>query len=244
MANEWKCARCSTTNPESAISCQMCGAIRGAVVPTPAAPPPPDMPATPPADAAMLPGGEPGPTGAQPGWIPAAETTGPPPAPAPLWRRLPWGFLVVGVFVLGGAVVGWINTAGRSESGEITKAGELSPSDLRVGDCFDLEEPTASEVEKTAAKPCTETHAYEVFFAGKMPDGDYPTEDAFQAFVEANCATAFASYVGQSYELSKLEVLWFFPSDDGWDDGDRSLQCSLYDPANSQLTSSLKGSGQ
>lgn len=254
MTSEWTCSRCQTVNPATAASCELCGASRHDGVTVPVAPPPPGM-VEPAAPAGEPPGAAPAPPVApaipeeatppavgEPGWIPAAEA---PATKRSALSRIPWGWIVVGVFVLGGAVVGWMNTAGRSDTGEINKAGELAPTDLRVGDCFDLAEPEASEVEKTAAKPCAEPHAYEVFFTGEMPAGEYPAESAFQEYVDANCVPAFTTYVGTSYESSTLDVLWFFPSDEGWRENDRTIQCSLYDPpAGTQVTGSLKGSGQ
>ena len=51
----------------------------------------------------------------------------------------------VAVIVGGGAVAGWYFNASRSSTGEITKAGDMTAADLRVGDCFDLKDPAANE---------------------------------------------------------------------------------------------------
>jgi hypothetical protein len=99
-------------------------------------------------------------------------------------------------------------------------------------------------VDKTTAKPCTESHQYEVFYAGNLPDGDYPTDATVKAFVQADCAPAFTAYVGTAYESSKLEIVWFSPVQDGWSQGDRGIQCTVYDPNDSQLTASLKGANR
>jgi hypothetical protein len=46
------------------------------------------------------------------------------------------------------------------------------------------------------------------------------------------------------YEASLLEAIYFTPTTDGWDDGDHSVQCAVYDPNDPQLTSTLKSSAR
>jgi hypothetical protein len=151
---------------------------------------------------------------------------------------------VVGVLVVGGALVGWYVNAGRSSSGDINKAGDLNATDLRVGDCFDLKDPNVDTIEDVRAVPCTTEHSYELFFRGTMPESDYPTDDAFDAWMSANCVPAFDTYVGRPYQQSTLGVYYLVPSDDAWRSGDRSIQCALYPSNNAHPTTSLKGSQQ
>jgi hypothetical protein len=173
-----------------------------------------------------------------PGW-----TAAPPPQRSIL-RRIPIGWLIVIVLVAGGALVGWYFNAARSSSGEIDKAGDLHATDLRVGDCFDLKDANVDAINDVRAVPCTTQHTYELFFLGKMPDGDYPTDDAFDAWTTTNCAPAFTSYVGRPYEQSALEVYFLVPSKDSWGSGDRTVQCAVYPRNNAHPTTSLKGSQQ
>ncbi len=250
MAKRWRCARCGGENAESSISCQQCGMIRGAVATTPAgqvAPPVPPAP-SPSFGSGAVPPPPPGtfgsPGAAGPGSAPPVAARNPT-ATAPRRRmRLPIGLIVLVVLIAGGGIYGFIVNAGRSSSGDINKAGELQVGDLRVGDCFDLADPTASSVDKTTAKPCTESHQYEVFYANKLPDGAYPTDAAVKAFVKANCVPEFGAYVGMAYENSKLEILWFSPIQEGWNQGDRGIQCTVHDPHDGQLKVSLKGSNR
>jgi hypothetical protein len=143
-----------------------------------------------------------------------------------------------------GAVSSRYFSAGRSESGEITKSGDLAVNELRVGDCFDLKDPDAEELDDVSARPCTEEHQYETFFVGTMADGAYPTDAAFEAYVTANCDPAFEAYVGRAFQASQLAVGWVGPTVDGWNDGDRSIQCVLDDPQAPRLTGSMKGSSR
>lgn len=157
--------------------------------------------------------------------------------------------VLIAVVALIVAVVGWYNAAGRDTSGQINKTGELSASDLKVGDCFDLPgdaatfDPNAT-VDKTTAMACTQTHHYEVFFTGQMPDpGQYPTQDQFSSFVDANCGPAFQGYVGTPPDQTSLTIYWFYPQSNAWSSGDHSIQCSLADPNLKPLSKSMKGSG-
>ena len=150
----------------------------------------------------------------------------------------------MGVLVLGGAVGGLIFNATRDSSGEITKAGDLAAADLRVGDCFDLKDPDAEELEDVTGLPCTSEHQYEVFHVGSMPEGSFPTDDGFLAWLEVNCVPAFDAYVGTIYDNSTLDISWLQPTLDLWNDGDRSIQCSVFDPNDDRLTGSLKGAAR
>ena len=264
----WKCARCSTVNDESGISCSNCGLMRGSVViqgrpggpigtesipverPTPDAPPAaaPWTPDPPPAtDAQPRPVAAADAAGDVPSWVaPSPELAAPevPAAPVPLWRRLPIGGIIFAVLIVGGGISSWYFGAGRSDSGEIAKPGDLGALSLRVGDCYDLKDPQASEFEEVAAKPCTDAHEYELFFVGSMPEGAYPAEAVFEEYVIANCDPAFTTYVGTSYEESTLDVDWFTPTTDAWNSGERSVQCAVLDPKTPRLTVSLKGANR
>ena len=264
MAKGWKCPHCSTQNPETTLTCTGCGRIQGSVVvpgsaPVPPAPiPPSEGWQASSSDWSPGPGSAPGhsldntlgaPANAGPDGPPAGSPwavnlDAAPPASTPLWRRLPIGGIVVVAVVIAVAIGGLLFGAGRSSTGEIDRAGDLSANDLRVGDCFDLKEPDAEEVGDVAAHPCTEAHEYEVFHVGLLAEGPYPGQDALTKFVIDNCEPTFGAYIGTAYVDSQLDFSWLYPSDDSWEEGDRSVQCAAYDPRNNRLTSSLKGSAQ
>jgi Septum formation len=176
--------------------------------------------------------------------VPAANatlaTTTPRPAPAPTARRLPIRLILIGAFLLVPIVAGAISNASRSGSGEINKSGDLNASDLRAGDCFDLKDKNANQIGDVHAVPCTSEHQYETFFTGSMPAGTFPTESAMDDWISGNCEPAYETYVGTAYQDSHLEVYILTPSSDAWNNGDRSVQCSVYDPNHERLTQSLK----
>ncbi len=270
----WKCARCSTMNDESGISCKTCGLMRGSVVihgaqdgpigtesipvarPTPDAAPTTPVPWTPdPPPAAQAPWTPDAPPAADatapagaPTWVaPSPELAAPElpaAAPVPLWKRLPIGGIIFAVLVVGGGISSLYFGAARNDTGEIAKSGDLTANNLRVGDCYDLKVPDANEIEDVTAKPCTEAHQYEMYWTGAMAEGDYPAETAFEDYVVANCDPAFTTFIGRAFEDSVLDIYWLYPTDDSWRQGDRTVQCAVYDPNQPLLTASLKGANR
>lgn len=224
------------------MSCKSCGLIRGGA--TPAQP----LGTLPPNTLASGVGIGAGPTGPEP--------TVAPPYGAPARRPARRGALfVVGLFVallrtrvvivilfvVIGGVVAWYSNAARSSSGAINKSGDLTVTDLRVGDCFDLKSTDATTVNNVTARPCSEQHQHELFYSGSMLDGSYPDDSTFSSYVAANCGPAFGSYVGMPYQSSSLDVYYFTPTSASWSDGNRTVECAVYDPSNAHLTVSLKG---
>ena len=164
--------------------------------------------------------------------------------PQRLGRRVPIGPLIFVVLLGVGAVASFITNASRSDTGEIVNDGDMMATDLRVGDCFDLKDPSAEEISDVTAKPCTVAHEFELFWTGSMPEGDYPSQTAFESFFQTHCVGGFQPYVGTGYLDSKLDIYWLTPLEETWNDGDRSIQCAIYDPENSQLTGSVKAAAR
>ena len=267
MSEGWTCSRCSTVNAADRFGCSNCGLLRhdAATVGSSA---PAEWPATPteqPIEPAPAEAGDPtttaGVAAAYPTFSEGAYSTPPgpvtgvvpegidygaaaPEAKPPLWRRIPIGWLVFAVLIAGGAITGWYFNASRSTTGEITKAGDMTAADLRVGDCFDLKDPAANEIEDVTAGPCTAAHEFEMFFVGTMPAGEFPAETVFETYVNDNCGPAFGTYVGKPYADSELSMYWLAPTEEGWRGGDHSVQCAVYHPRVHVQTQSLKGSNQ
>jgi hypothetical protein len=269
MSEGWTCSRCSTVNAADRFGCSNCGLLRhdaatfGSSVEAGRSGSPTDEPTEPapveaeePTEPAPVEATEPTSTanvGAAyltssetvAGWVPPDGEHGAAASAAiPIWRRIPIGWLIVAVIVGGGAVAGWYFNASRSSSGEITKAGDMTAADLRVGDCFDLKDPAADEIEDVTAGPCSVAHEFEMFFVGSLPEGEFPAESVFETYVTDNCYPAFAAYIGRAYSDSELSMTWLAPLAQGWRAGDRSVQCVVYHPRVHALTQSLKGSNQ
>jgi hypothetical protein len=134
---------------------------------------------------------------------------------------------LIGVIVLGGFVL----------------RDRLSGSagDLRVGDCFD--EPGESQsVEDVQHHPCTDAHTAEIVFVGNHPDSEaYPGLDAFDAFVFERCVPAFESYTGRLWETdTELDMGYFYPTTEGWPEGDHEIACYTFRIDTGTMTTSVK----
>ena len=104
-----------------------------------------------------------------------------------------------------------------------------SALDLVVGDCF-VEPAAEAEVQEVQRAPCNESHSGEVLLVGDYPDQDeYPGEAAFTSWVEANClGEVFSTYTGMAYEdATEIEVSYFYPTSEGWGQGDKEMTCYL-----------------
>ena len=161
------------------------------------------------------------------------------------WRRVPLQFAWIGVVAVVG-VVGALNAASRDDSGTVVGAGTLHITDVRVGDCFDLnDEPDVEEVGEIRAVPCDEPHTFEAYFAIDLAAGPYPSRSALDAEIDGSCLPSFGTYVGGEYETSELYVTTFEPTPDGWEDGDRGLLCVISTfNAETPLTGSVRDSGR
>jgi hypothetical protein len=176
-------------------------------------------------------------------WSPGeGATPGAPAAPRSGWQGLLrfWWIPVV-VIVAASAL---LFTARRDDSGAITGGGTLTVSDLRVGDCFNLQDPDEELIGEVDAKPCTEPHIYEMYFVGDMPDGDFPGQAAMDQFAADQCLPAFEEFVGLSYQESILEIFYLTPSEESWDAGDLSVQCAVHHPALETVSESYRNSRQ
>ncbi|HEX7222637.1 MAG TPA: septum formation family protein [Candidatus Limnocylindrales bacterium] len=116
----------------------------------------------------------------------------------------------------------------------------VAADDLAVGDCFNI--PTATSIQTVEKQPCTESHNAEVIFVGDHDGTTYPISLTLDSYIEDNCVPAFETYVGRSIDSDpELSVGYFYPSRDGWDDGDRTITCYISQPDESPMTESLKG---
>ena len=176
-------------------------------------------------------------------------------------------WLIVGALVLVGAFAGAYFGEPKVAPVEPTQVLSGLPHDyklrvdLRVGDCFDLNDPTADQIEDVKAVPCTTEHEFEVFYVGAMGKGSYPTDaagehrnhgrqvididGAFWTYLDQNCIPAFRAYIGKAwYGGSDLDIYWLVPTDDAWRAGDRTVQCAAFNPVIYRLTESLRGTRQ
>jgi uncharacterized RDD family membrane protein YckC len=124
-----------------------------------------------------------------------------------------------------------------------TGAEEVDIADLKVGDCLVESLPgEGEEIFSVQTLPCSAPHGEEVFAAMTRPDGqgDFPGMEAITAQAEGFCVAEFEDFVGLSYAESALYLGVITPSEESWSEGDRSIVCTIYDPAG-EVSGSLRG---
>ena len=139
-----------------------------------------------------------------------------------------------------------------------------------IGDCFDrrrLEDGPA-----ILLVDCTQPHTFQVFGvfdfdestlppnlvatdglattgegttgavgAGPQP---WPGEDVLANAARRQCPPLFAEWVGVSYERSVLELSWIVPDEVAWDNGDRTIGCTLWDTTTERMATDSRGTAR
>lgn len=174
---------------------------------------------------------------------PPAPPVAPPPAKSGRAKKIARVAAPVAILLaIGGYQVS--KQADRNEDGTVTKKGDVSSTDIHVGDCVMLPKAATSEegteVDELTAVPCGEAHDAEAFAAKKLENASYPGEAKVTGFADRFCGRQFGAFIGKSYNESKLEMSYLYPTKASWAQGDHNVTCMVYKP-NAQTTGSLKG---
>lgn len=145
------------------------------------------------------------------------------------------GLAILGVFA---AACSDDEPATRDEEGTVTEQGEASAFDVGVGDC--LGETSTGVVQSVDLVPCDEPHEAEAYFAGDLPEGEFPGEEAILDYVEANCIPAFEDFVGADYQTSELDFSWLEPTAESWAEGDREVVCVIFEVSGESKTGTAR----
>lgn len=127
----------------------------------------------------------------------------------------------------------------RDESGEIVEGGDTDVFTLKEGDCIDDESTTESEISDVPTVPCIDPHTWEVYKNVTMTGDDFPGSDAVEDYADEQCLAEFEAFVGVTYEDSVHEFTYYTPTSEGWDMGDRTINCLV--GGVEQTTGSLAG---
>jgi hypothetical protein len=100
---------------------------------------------------------------------------------------------------------------------------------LSIGDCF--EDPGIGvEVSQVDTVDCNELHDFELYATVELGSEDriFPGSTVLFDEIEAACISQFPGYVGNDYLTSAYDFVSFTPVQEGWDDGDRTGMCAIY----------------
>lgn len=102
--------------------------------------------------------------------------------------------------------------------------------ELAVGDCLDQEKLEDGDTSTDPFVDCADAHDLEVFAELTVDDGDYPAVEELVRFASRGCATEFTSFVGLDFGISALDFQYYYPTDSSWANGDRGIDCVVFDP--------------
>lgn len=112
--------------------------------------------------------------------------------------------------------------------------------ELALGDCLDQEalEDTVATTEPKV--DCSAPHDLEVYASLTLDDGDYPSVEKLVNFGSKECATEFTTFVGLDFGISALDFQYYYPTESSWANGDRGVDCVVFDPTQ-RTSGSLAG---
>jgi hypothetical protein len=128
--------------------------------------------------------------------------------------------------------------------GGCTGGGQDAPSNLKVGDCFDV--PTSQEIAALPTKPCTQPHGGEVFhtFDTTGESAAYPSDEAWGQLIFPVCDPVFNTYTGTPVEeRTDIDYLYIVPTGDRWAHGDRRITCFIHALDGAPLRHSYRDTG-
>jgi Septum formation len=154
-----------------------------------------------------------------PPWSPHAADT------RPSWRPAAVMIGYVVLIVLIGIGIGlWATVDDYSGSPEPVSSYSTDPTttvdDLAVGDCFD-----DGNAEGVVRLPCTVAHDGEIIGIVTLPEGPYPGDNGVDKAADRACTHDFTKYVGKSVDDSELDLYYWPPNEDRWNDDDRVVVC-------------------
>jgi len=159
-------------------------------------------------------------------------------------------FAVLGLFGYSRVSDSNVDETVRDSVGEVVQAGDVGVLVLKVGDCVQLPPEFKSQLLGTttepftfssfSAVPCTELHDAELFSISTLNLSEFPGEDALLDKFSDSCLGDYATYSGVDYDLSPHIVFPIVPTADGWEQGDRALQCFAIMENGEQLGATIK----
>lgn len=120
----------------------------------------------------------------------------------------------------------------------LAKSTRIHWQKLKPKMCFI--EPKKSTTVTVTVVDCRVKHDLEVMLKTSLrKPKTWPGDAAMTTPLERVCRPAFEKYVGIGYDESHLDIDWFTTETAGWNAGDRTTICLVYDPDVEQLTRRL-----
>jgi hypothetical protein len=118
----------------------------------------------------------------------------------------------------------------------------IGPSELRIGDCFDVPDSAAS-FSALRRLPCSEAHSGEVFHifdATAAAGPTYPTDAEWGTLIYPVCDPPFDEWTGAEIGTSiSVRYRFLVPTKDEWSRGSHQVTCFLSRTDGAKLLGSL-----
>jgi hypothetical protein len=119
----------------------------------------------------------------------------------------------------------------------LAKSTRINWQKLKPKMCF--MDPKTSAV-TVLVVDCRTKHDSEVMLKTSVPKPKtWPGDEAMTTPLERVCRPAFEKYVGIGYDESHLDFSWVTTDTDGWNAGDHTTICLVYDPDVEQVSRAL-----
>lgn len=169
--------------------------------------------------------------------------------------------------VLAAAVVALAGAGCSGDTGdEVSTASSTAPAsttttappgivtpleEVAVGQCLEEVADEDAQPFTVAVVNCADPHTFEVYaeltYGSDTPSGrgaPYPGDLAVANRAETQCAGEFEAFMGLPWEASDFEIRTWWPMQQGWDRGDRSILCAVYRVTGGTTVGSVRGTEQ
>jgi hypothetical protein len=165
-------------------------------------------------------------------------------------RRRPrwlWVLSLLAIVFLGLGIFGLLSNRNTVSTVAGIIGGITDVRELDIGDCF--EDLGTGDVSDVIVVDCNNQHGFEVYAFGNLNgnSGDFPGDKAILSELGDICVASFEGYVGRSYERSSYDYFMVYPSEEGWNLGDREGTCTVVTVEDGQVvvtTGSARGTGR
>lgn len=126
-------------------------------------------------------------------------------------------------------------------AGDGREAGEIKPTELQVGQCFNA---PREELVSVVLRPCTDDHQHEVFAVVDHPasrSARYPGDDEILRFAGERCIPLFERYGRVPYEQANLADFEVVPTRESWESGERRVICAVSSLDGQPMRGSVRG---
>ncbi|MDD9888853.1 MAG: septum formation family protein [Gammaproteobacteria bacterium] len=150
--------------------------------------------------------------------------------------------IIVGL--LGNAAINY--SGNGNDSAQVADASVPSASSLNIGDCFNYNTMTNAEgvsaISGITAMACSAPHDNEIFSVSIVDEEVFPGSDTLERLARSYCVENFAAFIGVAYGDSIFGISYLYPSEQSWtDEGERALQCSVFDLSGNKMMGSVRG---